>query len=44
MGYETEQSCIIQLKLNDENVYEMVGTDWQNLDGMMIDYYGSYAQ
>lgn len=44
VGYETEQSCIIQLKLNDENVYEMVGTDWQNLDGMMIDYYGSYAQ
>lgn len=44
VGYEKEQSCIIQLKLNDENMYELVGTDWQNLDGMMIDYNGIYAE
>ena len=42
LGYEPAQSVVIQLKLED-NVYTMVGTDWQNLDGMIIDYSGQYA-
>lgn len=41
-GYETEQSASIRLKLNGD-VYEPVGTDFGNLDGMLIDYFGYYA-
>ena len=42
LGYEPAQSLVIQLQLED-NIYTMVGTDWQHLDGMIIDYSGQYA-
>lgn len=42
LGYEPAQSLVIQLQLED-NVYTMAGTDWQHLDGMIIDYNGQYA-
>lgn len=42
LGYETEQSVVLKLELND-NVYTAVDTDFANLDLMMIDYTGAYA-
>lgn len=42
IGYEKQQSVIIQLKLED-NTYNLVSTDWQKLDDMIIDYGGNYA-
>ena len=42
MGYGPEQSVVLQLQL-EGNTYTLVGTDWQHLDGMMIDYSGQYC-
>ena len=43
IGYEAEQSVVLQLQLED-NVYTPVETDWQNLDAMVVDYSGQYAE
>ena len=42
MGYGPEQSVVLQLQLEGDT-YTLVGTDWQHLDGMMIDYSGQYC-
>ena len=43
IGYEPEQSVVLQLQL-EGNVYTPVETDWQNLDAMIVDYSGQYAE
>ena len=40
MGYGPEQSVVLQL---EDDTYTLVGTDWQHLDGMIIDYSGQYC-
>ncbi len=42
MGYGPEQSAVLQLQREDDG-YILVGTDWQHLDSMMIDYSGQYC-
>ena len=42
MGYGPEQSVVLQLQLEGDT-YTLVGTDWQHLDSMMIDYSGQYC-
>lgn len=42
MGYGPEQSVVLQLQLEGDT-YTLVGTDWQHLDGMIIDYTGQYC-
>ena len=42
MGYGPEQSAVLQLQLEGDT-YTLVGTDWQHLDSMMIDYSGQYC-
>lgn len=41
MGYGPEQSVVLQLQLEGDT-YTLVDTDWQHLDGMIIDYTGQY--
>lgn len=43
LGYEPQQSVILQLKLEDDT-YTLVNTDWQKLDDMIVDYGGYYAE
>lgn len=43
LTYGKDQIVMMQLKLED-NVYSLVETGWQTLDGMMIDYNGYYVQ
>ena len=42
MGYGPEPSAVLQLQREDDG-YILVGTDWQHLDSMMIDYSGQYC-
>ena len=42
MGYGPEQSVVLQLQLEGDT-YTLVGTDWQHLDSMIIDYSGQYC-
>lgn len=42
MGYGPEQSVVLQLQLEGDT-YTLVDTDWQHLDGMIIDYTGQYC-
>lgn len=42
LAYGQEQTVMLQLELED-NVYTLVDTDWQHLDGMIIDYTGQYC-
>ena len=42
MGYGPEQSAVLQLQLEGDT-YTLVGTDWQHLDSMIIDYTGQYC-
>lgn len=42
LAYGQKQTVMLQLELED-NVYTLVDTDWQHLDGMIIDYTGQYC-
>lgn len=42
LGYGKQQSAMLQLKL-EGNTYTLVETDWQKLDDMILDFYGSYT-
>lgn len=42
LGYGKQQSAMLQLKL-EGNTYTLVETDWQKLDEMILDFYGSYT-
>ena len=44
LSYGADQEIMLQLELGDDNYYSLVEEDWQYLDGVMIDYYGDYAE
>ena len=44
LSYGADQEIMLQLELGDDNYYSLVVEDWQYLDGVIIDYYGDYAE
>ena len=40
--YGDEQSTMIQMKLDDDNNYVMVESNWTDMDDLMIDYAGNF--
>ena len=40
--YGSEQSTMIQMKLDENNNYVMVGNNWTDMDDLIIDYAGTF--